>query len=95
MPPSANAQITPPLYDSSRKPTEERPNTEKGGPRRKEKEMTEMALRSRIAVLIVAMLLSIAGTFGTSAFLAAQAAQAQPNYTCITYLGKTYCQPKY
>jgi hypothetical protein len=57
--------------------------------------MTEMALRSRIAVLIVAMLLSIAGTFGTSAFLAAQDAQAQPNYICFTYQGKTFCQPKY
>jgi hypothetical protein len=38
--------------------------------------MTEMALRSRIAVLVVAALLSVAGVFGTSAFLAAQVAQA-------------------
>jgi len=51
---------------------------EKSRPRRKEKEMTEMALRSRMAVLVVAALLSVAGAFGTSAFLAAQEAQAQP-----------------
>jgi hypothetical protein len=57
--------------------------------------MTEMALRSRMAVLVVAALLSIAGAFGTSAFLAAQDAQAQLNYTCFNYSGKTYCQPKY
>jgi hypothetical protein len=56
----------------------ERPDIEKGRPRRKEKEMTEMALRSRIAVLVVAALLSIVGAFGTSAFLAAQDAQAAP-----------------
>ena len=52
--------------------------------------MTEMALRSRIAVLVVAALLSVAGVFGTSAFLAAQDAQAQtynPYSPCIsTYM---------
>jgi hypothetical protein len=54
--------------------------------------MTEMALRSRISVLVVAALLSVAGMFGTTAFLATQEAQAQPIYTCIK-LGTTYyCQ---
>ena len=56
---------------------EERPDTEKGRPRREEKEMTEMALRSRIAVLVVAALLSLTGVAGTAAFVAADDAQAQ------------------
>jgi hypothetical protein len=59
--------------------------------------MTEMALRSRMAVLVVAALLSVAGTFGTSAFLAAHEAQAgtiinQPNSgSCV----KTTTYPYY
>jgi len=40
--------------------------------------MTEMALRSRMAVLVVAALLSVAGAFGTSAFLAADAEAGTP-----------------
>ena len=52
--------------------------------------MTEMALRSRIAVLIVAALLAIAGTFGTSAFLNADDAQAATNCTRILYQGHWY-----
>jgi hypothetical protein len=40
--------------------------------------MTEMAIRSKTAVLVVAALLSVTGAFGTSAFLAAQDAQAAP-----------------
>jgi hypothetical protein len=47
-------------------------------PQQKGEEMTEMALRSRMAVLVVAALLSIAGAFGTSAFLAADEAKAAP-----------------
>jgi hypothetical protein len=38
--------------------------------------MTEMALRNRIAVLVVATLLAVAGAVGTEAFLAADDAQA-------------------
>ena len=38
--------------------------------------MTEMALRSRMAVLVVAALLSVAGALGTEAFLAANEAEA-------------------
>jgi invasion protein IalB len=53
----------------------------KGCPRRKEKEMTDMALRSRIAVLVVAALLSVAGAFGTSAFLTSDDAQARSQCT--------------
>ncbi len=66
---------------------------EKGRPRRKEKEMTEMALKSRIAVLIVAALLSIVGAFGTSAFLTADDAEAQPNNICVKVGTTYYCQP--
>jgi hypothetical protein len=49
--------------------------------------MTEMTLRSKMAGLVVAALLSVAGAFGASAFLAADDAEAgtavnQPNY-CI------------
>jgi hypothetical protein len=55
--------------------------------------MTEMALRSRIAVLVVAALLAIAGAFGTSAFLATQEVQAQPNQICVKIGTKVYCQP--
>ena len=40
--------------------------------------MKAMELRSRIAVLIVAALLSIAGACGTSAFVTAHDAQAGP-----------------
>ena len=39
--------------------------------------MTELSLRSRIAVLVVAALLSVTGTFGTSAFLAADDVEAK------------------
>jgi hypothetical protein len=52
-------------------------------------EMKEIALRRRVSVLIVAALLSAAGAFGTSAFLAAHDAEAgtiinQPNSgSCI------------
>jgi hypothetical protein len=52
-------------------PTERRVARDERG-----KEMTEMALRSRMAVLIVAALLSLSGAFGTSAFLTAEDAQA-------------------
>jgi hypothetical protein len=38
--------------------------------------MTEMAIRSRMAVLVVAALLSVAGALGTEAFLAANEAKA-------------------
>ena len=38
--------------------------------------MTEMAIRSRMAVLIVAALLAVAGAMGTEAFLAADDAKA-------------------
>jgi hypothetical protein len=38
--------------------------------------MTEMAIRSRIAVLVVAALLSVSGAFGTAAFLTADDADA-------------------
>jgi hypothetical protein len=62
-----------------------RPDTKKGRPRGKEKDMTEIALRSRIAVLVLAALLSIAGALGTSAFVTAHDAQAgtvvNPYYT--------------
>jgi hypothetical protein len=40
--------------------------------------MTEIALRSRMAVLVVAALLSVAGALGTEAFLAADDAKAGP-----------------
>ena len=47
--------------------------------------MKEMALRSRIAVLVVAALLSITGAFGASAFVTTHDAQANiainPYYT--------------
>ena len=51
--------------------------------------MTEMAIRSRIAVLVVAALLSVVGALGTSAFLTAHDAKAnvavnQPNSQCFT-----------
>jgi hypothetical protein len=60
-------------------PVSKRRQPERGGrPRRKEKEMTEMALRSRMAVLVVAALLSIGGALGTEAFLAADDADAAP-----------------
>jgi hypothetical protein len=42
--------------------------------------MTEMALRNRIAVLVVTALLAVAGAFGTSAFLAADEADAMSSY---------------
>ena len=58
--------------------------------------MKEMALRSRIAVLIIAALLSVTGTLGTTAFLTADDAQAQPYPgPCVKfyYQGQlhTYC----
>ena len=40
--------------------------------------MSEMALKSRIAVLVVVALLAVAGAFGTQAFLAADDANAAP-----------------
>ena len=40
--------------------------------------MMEMALRSRIAVLVVVALLAVAEAFGTQAFLAADDADAAP-----------------
>jgi len=52
--------------------------------------MTEMALRSRMAVLVVAVLLSVAGAFGTSAFLTADDAQAQSPCTGFYYQGHWY-----
>jgi hypothetical protein len=52
-------------------PTERRVATDE-----RRKEMKEMTLRSRIAVLVVATLLSVAGAFGTSAFPTAQDAKA-------------------
>ena len=58
--------------------------------------MKEMTLRSRLAILIVATLLSIAGTFGTSALLAAQEAQANVPITqngplnCVKVTTTTY-----
>ena len=47
--------------------------------------MMEMALRSRIAVLVVVALLAVAGAFGTQAFLAADDADAAPYpyHNCI------------
>ena len=57
--------------------------------------MKEMELRSRMAVLIVAALLSVAGAFGTSAFLATQEAQAQPAYFCVKVGTTYYCSPYY
>ncbi len=57
--------------------------------------MTEMVLRSRIAVLVVATLLSVSGVSASTAFLATDSAEAAPNYTCLTYMGKTMCQPIY
>jgi hypothetical protein len=57
--------------------------------------MKEMALRSRIAVLVVAALLSVSGISASTAFLAADSAEAAPTHTCIK-LGTTYyCQPIY
>jgi hypothetical protein len=52
--------------------------------------MTEMALRSRMAVLVVAALLSIAGAFGTSAFLTTHEAHASTPCTAIYYQGHWY-----
>lgn len=49
-----------------------------------------MALRSRIAAVVVAALLSVAGTFGTSAFLAADDAQAASNCYGFYYQGKWF-----
>ena len=57
--------------------------------------MTEMTLRSRIAVLVVATLLSVSGVSASAAFLAADSAEAASQYTCLTYMGKTYCQLTY
>ena len=49
--------------------------------------MTETAIRSRVAILVVATFLSVVGALGTSAFLAASEAEAgtiinQPN-SCV------------
>ena len=47
--------------------------------------MTEMAIRSRMAVLVVAALLAVAGAMGTEAFLAADDAHAAPGgYPYVT-----------
>jgi hypothetical protein len=68
-----NAQITPPFYDGSRKPKKERPDRVKGRPRRKEKVMMEMAIRSRMAVLGLAALVA-----GLVLFVGVAAAQEPP-----------------
>ena len=55
--------------------------------RRKVKsEMTEMAMRSRLAALVVAALVSVSGALGTAAFLAADDAHAMGTYySCWKY----------
>ena len=57
--------------------------------------MKETAMRSRMAVLVVAALLSVSGVSASTAFLAADSVEAAPVYTCIKtstggYIG---CQP--
>ncbi len=53
--------------------------------------MMEIALRSRIAFLVVVALLAVAGAFGTQAFLAADDADAAPYNYCIKYGTTYYC----
>ena len=67
----------------------------KAAPDERRKEMTEMAIRSRMAVLVVAALLSVAGALGTEAFLAADDAKAgtiinQPNSGGLCVKTATY-----
>ena len=54
--------------------------------------MKEMALRSRIAVLVVAALLSVSGVSASTAFLAADSAEAASQYTCIKFGTTWICQ---
>jgi hypothetical protein len=56
--------------------------------------MTEMALRSRIAALVVVALLAVLGAFSTAAFLAADEADAAPYpyYNCIKTQWGVFCQ---
>ena len=54
--------------------------------------MMEIVMRSRIAALVVAALLSVSGAFGTAAFLAADDAHAKlPAPYCYYYNGAWHC----
>jgi hypothetical protein len=54
--------------------------------------MTEMALRSKMTVLIVVALLSVAGALGTEAFLAADDTDAAPYpYVCVKTPSGWFC----
>jgi len=63
-------------------------------PDERSREMTEMAIRSRMAVLVVAALLAVAGALGTEAFLAADDAHAAPYnpYSPCVYQPAPWCK---